>query len=130
VRQALAQYSAAESALQLEIARQKPDFNIGPGYTLEERDSFFSPVFSVTLPIFNHNQGPIAEAEARRKQAARIPIATEARVTAEADQALVRYRWAYAQLDEAQLVRTNLRHLQERMSRQQVAAGRGRLALA
>jgi outer membrane protein TolC len=123
VRQALAQYSAAESALQLEIARQKPDFNIGPGYTYEERDSFFSPVFSVTLPIFNRNQGPIAEAEARRKQAASNLVTNEAHAIAETEQALAQYRSAYAQLNEAQLALTNLRNLQEPMSRQQVAAG-------
>lgn len=123
VRQALAQYSAAESGLQLEIARQKPDFDIGPGYTLEEHDSLFSPAFSITLPIFNRNQGPIAEAEARRKQAGSNLVTTEARVIAETEQALARYRSAYAELDEAQLVLTNLRHQQEPMSREQVAAG-------
>lgn len=123
VRQALADYSATESALQLEIARQKPDFNIGPGYTLEEHDSFFAPVFSITLPVFNRNQGPIAEAEARRKQAADNLVATEARVITETERALAQYRSAYAQFDEAQQVLGNLNQLQELTSRAQVAAG-------
>ncbi|HEV2423853.1 MAG TPA: TolC family protein [Terriglobia bacterium] len=123
VRQALAEYGVAESALQLEIARQKPGFSLGPGYTYEQGDNFFSPVLSVTLPIFNRNQGPIAEAEARRKQAADHLVATEARVIADTGQALAQYRSAYAQFDEAQQVLANLRQLQEPMSREQVAAG-------
>ncbi|MGH9396803.1 MAG: TolC family protein, partial [Terriglobia bacterium] len=123
VRQALAQYSAAEAALQLQIARQKPDFNIGPGYQFEEGHSFFLPALSVTLPIFNRNQGPIAEAEARRKQAADNLLATQARVIAESEQALAQYRSAYAQLHDAQQALANLRNVQEPMSRQQVAIG-------
>jgi outer membrane protein TolC len=70
LRRSLAQYAAAEAALQLEVAKQYPDINIGPGYTYEEKHSFFTVGFSTTVPLFNRNQGPIAEAEARRKEAA------------------------------------------------------------
>ena len=62
VRAALVEYAAVEQALRLEIAKQYPDFNIGPGYQLEERDNFFTIGFSTVLPVFNRNQGPIAEA--------------------------------------------------------------------
>ncbi|MDE3181164.1 MAG: TolC family protein [Acidobacteriota bacterium] len=123
VRQALAQYSAAEAALQFQIAQQHPNFQIGPGYQFEEGHSFFLPTLSVTLPVFNRNQGPIAEAEARRKQAADNLRATQARVIAESEQALAQYRTSYAQLHDAQQALANLRHVQEPMSRQQVAAG-------
>ncbi len=123
VRQALVQYSAAQATLQLEIARQYPDFQIGPGYQYEETDNFFAPIFSMTLPLFNRNQGPIAEAEARRKQAADNLLATQARAIAESEQALAQYRAAYAQLHDAQQVLADLRHVQEPMARQQVAAG-------
>ncbi len=70
IRRSLAQYAAAEAGLQLEIAKQYPDINIGTGYTYEETHSFFTVGFSTTVPLFNRNQGPIAEAEARRKEAA------------------------------------------------------------
>lgn len=70
VRRALAQYAAAEADLQLEISKQYPDIQIGPGYTYEERNNFFTIGFSTTLPLFNRNQGPIAEAAARREEAA------------------------------------------------------------
>lgn len=123
VRQALAQYSAAETALQFQIARQHPNFQIGPGYQFEEGHSFFMPTLSVTLPLFNRNQGPIAEAEARRKQAADNLLATQARVIAESERALAQYQAAYSQLQDAQQALENLRQVQEPMSRQQVALG-------
>ncbi len=66
IRRSLAQYAAAEAAVHSEIAKQYPNFNIGPGYTYEERNSFFTVGFSTSLPVFNRNQGPIAEAESRR----------------------------------------------------------------
>lgn len=123
VRQALAQYRAAETALQFQIARQHPNFQIGPGYQFEEGHSFFLPTFSVTLPVFNRNQGPIAEAESRRKQAADNLLAIQARVIAESGQALAQYRAAYAQLHDALQVLASFRRVQDPMSRQQLAAG-------
>ena len=56
VRRALAQYAAAEANLQLEISKQYPDIQIGPGYTYEEGHSFFTIGLSATLPVFNRNQ--------------------------------------------------------------------------
>jgi outer membrane protein TolC len=80
VRRALAQYGAAEADLQLEISKQYPDLQIGPGYTYEERNSFFVIGFSTTLPLFNRNQGPIAQAEARRKEAGASFLEKQAQV--------------------------------------------------
>ena len=102
VRQTLAEYAAAEASLQLEIARQYPDIQIGPGYQYEERNSFFTLGLSVTLPIFNRNQGPIAEAEARRKEAAANFLGAQARALAESDAALVRYNGAWKELTETE----------------------------
>jgi len=48
----------------LEIAKQYPDINIGPGYTYEETHSFFTVASRPLFPLFNRNHGPIAEAEA------------------------------------------------------------------
>ena len=91
VRRALAEYAAAQSRLQLEIAKQYPDLQIEPGYTYEERDNYFTLGLSATLPIFNHNQGPIAEAEAKRKEAAANFLQTQAQVIAESEEALTAY---------------------------------------
>jgi cobalt-zinc-cadmium efflux system outer membrane protein len=101
VRRALAQYAAAESALQLEIARQRPDINIGPGYTYEENHSFFTVGLSTVVPIFNRNQGPIAEAEAHRQEAAAIFLETQAQVIEKSGRALARYTAALEELAEA-----------------------------
>jgi outer membrane protein, heavy metal efflux system len=130
VRQALAAYAATEAGLQLEIARQYPDFRIGPGYQFEESNNFFTVGFSITLPIFNRNQGPIAEAEARRKQAAAEFLAIQAGAIAQSEQALARYQSARAGLEEARTTLSKLQNTRERMALRAVALGEmDRLAL-
>lgn len=98
VRQALATYAGAEAGLQLEIAKQYPDIQIGPGYTYEEGSNFFTLGLSAILPIFNHNQGPIAEAKARRKQAAANFLGTQAQAIAQGEAALAGYAGAWKEL--------------------------------
>ena len=110
VRHTLAQYAAAEADLQLEISKQYPDLQIGPGYTYEERNHFFVIGFSTTLPIFNRNQGPIAEAEARRKEVAASFVDKQAQVIAESERALALYTAALKELAE---VDQSLRKLQD-----------------
>ena len=102
IRRSLAQYGAAEIAVQSELAKQYPNFNIGPGYTFEERHSFFTVGFSTSLPVFNRNQGPIAEAEGRRKEAAAAFLQTQAQVIARSERALAVYRAALKEVAEAQ----------------------------
>jgi cobalt-zinc-cadmium efflux system outer membrane protein len=101
VRRALDQYAAADAALRLQIARQYPNFNIGPGYAFEEGNSYFTVPLSVVLPIRNRNQGPIAQAEALRKEAAANFLAVQARAIAQSEQALAAYRSALADLNVA-----------------------------
>ncbi|MGH7939476.1 MAG: TolC family protein, partial [Limisphaerales bacterium] len=63
VRGALADYAASQSALQLEIANQYPDLSLGPGYgwnTGSAGDNEWDLGVTLTLPILNQNQGPIA----------------------------------------------------------------------
>ena len=130
VRRALAEYAAAEGALQLEIAKQYPDFQIGPGYQLEERNSFFTVGLAVTLPIRSRNQGPIAEAEARRKQAAARFLSTQAQVVAQSEAALARYQAALSELGEARESLTKLQGEREQMTTRAVQIGESdRLAL-
>jgi outer membrane protein TolC len=123
VRQALAEYEAAQADLRLEIAKQYPDFDIGPGYTLEERNSFFTLGFLTTLPVRNRNQGPIAEAEARRKEAGARFLATQAQVIAESESALASYRTALAELNQVEESLTRLHEPREQMARVSVSAG-------
>jgi outer membrane protein TolC len=109
IRRALAQYAAAEAGLQLEIAKQHPDINIGPGYTYEETHSFFTLGASTIVPLFNRNQGPIAEAEARRQESAAAFLERQAQVIAKSERALAVYSAALKELSEAE----SLRKLQE-----------------
>jgi outer membrane protein TolC len=64
LRRELAQYAAADEALKLEIAKQYPDINLAGGYSWEGGENIFELGPSTVLPVFNQNQGPIAEAEA------------------------------------------------------------------
>jgi outer membrane protein, heavy metal efflux system len=101
VRAALAQYAAAESSLQLEIAKQYPDIDIGPGYTYEEKRSYFTVGFAATIPLMSRNQGPIAEAEAHRRQAQAQFVQTQSEVISRSARALELYAAALDGLAEA-----------------------------
>jgi outer membrane protein TolC len=129
VRAALAQYAAAESNLQLEIAKQYPDIDIGPGYTYEEKRSYFTVGFAATIPLLDRNQGPIAEAEARRRKAQAEFVQTQAEVISSSARALALYAAALDGLAEAgRFADTQARRSEA--TRQSVQAGElGRLDL-
>lgn len=98
----LSEYAAAEAALQLEVAKQYPDIHLGPGYEWDQGVNKYAMGLSVQLPILNRNQGPIAEAEARRKEVAARFLALQAQVIGQTEQAVARYEGAMAELAEAQ----------------------------
>src|SRR5438309_10949623 len=123
IRRSLAQYAAAEADLQLEIAKQYPDVQIAPGYTFEERDNFFTVGLSITLPLFNRNQGPIAEAEAKRKEAAATFLQKQAQVIGDSERALAVYSAALNELAEADQSLQQLQDTQLRMTQLAVAVG-------
>jgi outer membrane protein, heavy metal efflux system len=122
VRRSLAQYAAAEGAVHSEVVKQYPNFNIGPGYTYEERHSFFTLGFSTSLPIFNRNQGPIAEAEGRRKEAAAAFLQTQAQVIARSERAFGVYSAALKEVAEAQSL-YQLEETQRQVVQQTIGAG-------
>jgi len=101
VQRALAQYEAAQASLQLEVAKQYPDINLGPAYAYEEGSNFISLGLSAVLPIRNRNEGPIAEAEAQRKVVGAQLLAVQSTVIAETDRSLAQYAAAQATLAEA-----------------------------
>lgn len=123
VRQSLARYAAAEADLQLEIAKQYPDVQIGPGYTYEEQNSFFTFGFSTTLPVFNRNQGPIAEAQARRKEAQASFLLKQAQVIAESERGLALYSAALKEFAEADQSLRTLQDTQQRAMQRAVYVG-------
>jgi outer membrane protein, heavy metal efflux system len=101
LRRKLAQYAASDEALKLEIARQYPDLHLTGGYSWEGGENIFELGPSLALPIFNQNQGPIAAAEALRKEVAAQFLAMQAGIIAQARTALINYRGALASLDAA-----------------------------
>jgi cobalt-zinc-cadmium efflux system outer membrane protein len=96
LRRMLAEYAAADEALKLEIARQYPDINLGGGYSWEVNENLFELIPVVTVPLMNHNQGPIAQARARRAQIAAEFVALQDGIIGQASGALVGYRGALA----------------------------------
>jgi len=101
VQSALERYRAAQAALQLQVARQYPDIDLGPGYNYEEGANFIALSLSSVLPLRNRNQGPIAEAEAQRKVAGAQLLATQSTVIADTDKSLRQYAAAYTTLEVA-----------------------------
>jgi cobalt-zinc-cadmium efflux system outer membrane protein len=94
VQAALAQYEAAQAALQLAVAKQYPDVGLGPGYVYDAGIEKFSLSPAIELPLFHQNQGQIAEALAKREQAAAEFTQLQARVLAAIDTALAGHRAA------------------------------------
>lgn len=96
---ALAEYEVTQSALQLEISRQYPDVSLGLGYSFDQGSNKYSMTPSgISLPLFNHNEGPIAEAEARRQEAALHVEAIQEQAINETDKALQHYHSAVDRL--------------------------------
>jgi outer membrane protein TolC len=119
---ALADYTAAQDDLRLEIARQYPDIHLGPGYQYNQGDNQWMMGLSLELPVLNRNQGPIAEAQARRQLAAAKFRALQAQVIGEIDQAVTGYDLAQQQLESAAaLLKTEQK--QEASLQAQVQAG-------
>jgi outer membrane protein TolC len=98
---ALADYAASEADLRLEIAKQYPDLHFGPGYAWNSGnagDNQWSLGLTLELPILDQNQGPIAEAEARRKLSAAKFVELQSQVIGEIDRAVAGWRVAQEQL--------------------------------
>jgi outer membrane protein, heavy metal efflux system len=85
---ALADYAAAEAVLQLEVARQYPDVHWSPGYEWDQGDNIWNLGLTVELPMLNRNQGPIAEAIAKRTLSAAQFNALQSKVLADIDSAV------------------------------------------
>lgn len=85
---ALAEYAASQSALQLEVAKQYPDVHLSPGYQWDQGENKWQLGLTVELPVLNRNQGPIAEAVARRAESAARFEVVQARTIAEIDRAM------------------------------------------
>lgn len=131
VRRSLVEYAAAEAALQLEVAKQYPDLRVGPSYAFDDGTNKYKLGVTLTLPVLNQNQGPIAEAKARREKVAAQLLALQAHVIGELHKAYARYHAALAELTEVDTSLTELQERMEKFTRRAVELGEAdRLALA
>ncbi len=122
---ALADYAAAEADLRLEVARQYPDLHLGPGYAWNNGnagDNQWLLGATLELPILDQNQGPIAEAQARRKLAAAKFVELQSQVIGQIDLALDQVRAARQQLKSGSDLVT-IERQQEKSTQAQLAAG-------
>jgi outer membrane protein TolC len=87
----LAEYSAAEALVRLEIAKQYPDLRISPGYDYNQGQSRWQLGWNLELPL-NRNAGPIAQAEAKRKTVEAKFLAQQAAIQGEIDIAMAAYQ--------------------------------------
>lgn len=95
---ALLAYQSRELELQQAIRQQYPQLSIGPGYTWDHGAHKVTLGLSFSLPLFNRNQGPIAEAEARRSGAGDEVMAIQAQILNEIDSAQQAYQSAVQNL--------------------------------
>lgn len=112
IQESLAAYAAANADLKLQIARQYPNINLGPGYSFDQGENKFTLGLSMTLPIFNQNQGPIAQAQAQRVLVAQRFESLQTRVLGQTAVAMAGYRAAWNRLHAAaRLVRLQMQEV-------------------
>lgn len=129
IRSALARYDAAEARLRLEIARQRPDIVLSPGYSFDQGDNRWSLGLSLILALLHNNEGPIAEASAQRELEGRQFEALQMRVIGEQEMALAHYRAALEEAEQAGKLLAAQRQQLERSERQFEAGYIDRLEL-
>ncbi len=105
---ALAKIQSVRAAIELEVAKQKPDLHVGPGYQWDQGLDKWSVAFTFELPIFHRNEGPIAEALSRHAEAVAQFTATQAATLAAIDAAVIAKNAADAQTTHAHQLRAEV----------------------
>ena len=94
-------YATAEKKLERAIARQYPQFELKPGYYWDHGIAKWPFEVDFALPVFNRNEGEIAEAKAAREVAGQKLLALQAGIYGEVDAALRADAVAAESLDTA-----------------------------
>jgi outer membrane protein TolC len=101
LERALADYAGRETELHQQVHAQYPQLSLGPGYTYDHGIRKLTFNASLSLPVFNRNQGPIGEARARREAAAAHVRAVQADIGSAIDGARARLAAALPALQAA-----------------------------
>jgi cobalt-zinc-cadmium efflux system outer membrane protein len=104
VQALLAQYAATESALALQIANQYPNITLSAGYGYDQGQHKYILLPAAELPVFNQNQGPIAEALAGRDAAAARFTGLQTQVIDAVDGSVAEYQAATRTLASADVL--------------------------
>jgi len=92
IRRTLAEYEAADARLRLELANQYPNVTLSPAYTFQEGFPAYTLGAALeSLPILHRHEGPIAEAEAARREVRARFLALQAQAIGETETALRQY---------------------------------------
>ena len=102
LERAINDYQASEIELQQTVRAQYPQLTVGPGYMYDHGIRKATLGISFNLPLFDQNQGPIAESRARREAAGQHLLAVQAEILSAIDAARADYGLALAALAAAQ----------------------------
>lgn len=94
----LADYAVAEGELRIAVADAYPDLSLGPAFTWDLGVARWSLLLNLARIPFNRNRGPIAEATARRAEAAARFTEVQQSVLAEVDAAVASCRVAESEI--------------------------------
>jgi outer membrane protein TolC len=111
---ALGEYAVAESRLRLEVARQFPDLELGPGFVWDQGVNRWALAFALPALLGSRNRGAIAEADAAREVAAIRVAEVQDSVFADLDMTVQRCRGASLELTAADSVVAAAERLQRR----------------
>jgi len=104
VATALAEYAVAESRLRLEVARQYPDLELGPGFVWDEGVHRWTLALALPALLGSRNRGAIMEADAARDVAGLHVAEAQDSVLADVDMAVQGCRGAALELVAADSV--------------------------
>lgn len=111
---ALAEYAVAESRLRLEVARQFPDLELGPGFVWDQGVNRWALAFALPALLGSRNRGAIAEAGVAREVAGLRVAEVQDSVLADVEVAAQRCRGAALELVAADSVVAAAERLHER----------------
>jgi outer membrane protein TolC len=111
---ALAEYAVAESRLRLEVARQFPDLELGPGFVWDQGVNRWALAFALPALLGSRNRGAIAEAGVAREVAGLRVAEVQDSVLADVEVAAQRCRGAALELIAADSVVAAAERLHER----------------
>jgi outer membrane protein TolC len=106
------QYKLAEAELKLQVAKQYPSFNIGPGLLWSQGDTVWQFTFSLPAALLNRNKAAIETAEAQRSAQGAQVLAKQSEIISEVERLRLN---ALALYQPLQIARASLQTAQSQL---------------